>query len=82
MFALTLCGCSCKLAVMITYLEQIQARATELKVDLRDACKAEGIASTTLMRWGKGEVFPREQTARALIERIEAMATPKSEDAA
>lgn len=59
---------------MITYLEQIKGLAAERGVDLREACKAEGIALTTLMRWGKGSAHPREDTARNLYDRIEAMA--------
>lgn len=69
---------------MLTYLQQIQACADDLGVDLREACKAEGIALTTLMRWHKGQAYPREQTARALIERIKSMAhpTPTNSEAA
>lgn len=68
---------------MITYLEQIQACAERHGVDLKEACKAEGIAATTLMRWIKGEAFPREQTARALLERIPTMhPIPAPEEAA
>ena len=69
----------CIVAHMITYLEQLKRLAAEHGVDLRSACKAEGIAQTTLMRWEKGEAHPREETAKALFARI--TATPNTETA-
>lgn len=61
--------------MMITYLDQIQSHAKACAVDPREACKAEGIALTTWQRWINGKAFPREQTARVLIERITAMSS-------
>ncbi len=57
-----------------TYLDQIERAARDAGVNLAEACRREGIAATTLMRWRKGEVSPREATAQALLARIAKMA--------
>ena len=57
----------------MSYLEQLDAACAAAGIRLEDACKAEGLADTTLARWRKGAVTPREATARALFSRIEAM---------
>lgn len=59
---------------MLTYLEQLEAKASVCRVPLEAACKAEGVAATTLLRWRKGQTHPREDTTRALIARLERMA--------
>lgn len=59
---------------MITYLEQMQSCAAKYGVSLKEACRAEGVADTTLMRWLKSEASPREETARGVMKRIERMA--------
>lgn len=60
-------------SMLTTYLEQLESAAAAATVDLSVACKEEGIAATTLQRWRKGEVAPREGTAKALFSRIERM---------
>lgn len=55
---------------MITYLDQLRALAEKRGVDLKAACVAEGIASTTLMRWENGSAHPSEAKAKALWDRI------------
>ena len=60
------------------YLDQLKARAAELRLDLADVCAAEGIAPTTLARWRKGEANCREGTAQALFRRMDEMASRKT----
>jgi len=60
-----------------TYLAQIDAAAEKAGVDVAQACEAEGIARTTLQRWRKGEVSPREATAQAVLKRITLIAEEK-----
>ena len=60
------------------YLDQLKARAAELRLDLADVCAAEGIAPTTLARWRKGEANCREGTAQALFRRMDEMASRKA----
>lgn len=56
------------------YLAQMERAAKEAAIDLAEACRVEGVAATTLVRWRKGEVSPREGTAKAVLDRIAAMA--------
>tara|TARA_Y100000310_G_scaffold345377_1_gene464285 strand:- start:4312 stop:4593 length:282 start_codon:yes stop_codon:yes gene_type:complete len=65
---------------MQTYLEQLDSRCARLGVDLRDICRAEGIAATTLARWRKGQAHPRQETAEALFARLDKMAAPPATD--
>ena len=58
---------------MLTYLEQLETRCAEAGLALADVCNAEGVASTTLSRWRKGEVHCRQATAKALLQRIDKM---------
>ena len=64
------------------YLDQLKARAAELRLDLADVCAAEGIAPTTLARWRKGEANCREGTAQALFRRMDEMVSRKAGPAA
>ncbi len=64
-------------ANFIPYLDQLEVRAADLRVDLADVCAAEGVAPTTLARWRKGEANCREGTARALFRRMDRMASQK-----
>ena len=64
-------------AKLIRYLDQLEVRAAELRLDLADVCAAEGVAPTTLARWRKGEANCREGTARALFRRMDRMASQK-----
>lgn len=64
--------------IMITYFDQLKSLSTELGIPLKDACREEGIAMTTLMRWEKREAHPREETAASLFDRIKVMASTKS----
>lgn len=59
---------------MKTYLEQLNEHSAALGVNLSDACKAEGVALTTLARWRKAETTVREGTFKALYQRISLMA--------
>lgn len=63
-----------------SYLEQLERAAEDAQVELSDACKAEGIADTTLARWRKDEAAPRDATARALFKRIGLMAKSPPEE--
>jgi predicted site-specific integrase-resolvase len=65
--------------MLSTYLEQLESAAAAAAVDLAEACKQEGVATTTLQRWRKGEVAPREGTAKALFARIEQMKRAQSQ---
>jgi len=60
--------------MITTYLDQLEKLAAELGVDLSEACKAEGIAQTTLWRWRTGAGNPREATAEAVANRIRVIA--------
>ncbi len=64
-------------AKFIPYLDQLEVRAADLRLDLADVCAAEGVAPTTLARWRKGEANCREGTARALFRRMDRMASQK-----
>lgn len=69
--------------MLSSYLDQLERKASENGVDLADACRSEGIARTTLFRWRKGDAFPREATAAAIMRRIERMVRERAtEDAA
>jgi transposase-like protein len=72
--------------MLSTYLAQLDQEAHEAGVDLSEACERAGIASTTLQRWRRGDVSPREATAKAVIAEIHALrmarAQPASEKAA
>lgn len=59
--------------MLSTYLDQLEREAEHAGVDLAEACALAGVAKTTLQRWRKGEVFPREGTAKAIIEKIRQM---------
>ena len=59
---------------VVTYLDQLDERASELGVDLKRVCELEGVAATTLARWRKGEATCREETAHRLFARMDAMA--------
>ncbi len=59
---------------MKTYLDQLEARCTELGVTLDKVCRAEGVAATTLSRWRKGEYQCREGTAMVLSRRLDKIA--------
>lgn len=63
---------------LVPYLDQLEAACREHGIDLIDVCRAEGVADTTLLRWRKGEAFPREGTAKALIERITSLASERA----
>lgn len=65
-----------------TYLAQLEAAAANAGVDLAEVCRLEGVAATTLQRWRKSEVHPREATAHALLRRIREMATTEPQRAA
>lgn len=68
---------------LIPYLQQLETAAAEAGVDLAAACEKEGIAATTLQRWRKGKVSPRQGTADAVMRRIWSMAPdPRTEAAA
>jgi hypothetical protein len=56
-----------------TYLTQLDALAETRGVDIKQALAAENIATTTLMRWRKGETHPSEKVAVALFERMRRM---------
>lgn len=62
---------------METYLAQLDDAAEAAGATLAEACKAEGVALTTLMRWRRpqddGGTSPSEKTAKALYRRIERM---------
>jgi len=58
---------------LVSYLAQLDAKAAECGVDLREACRLEGVAETTLDRWRKGIVHCRWGTAQNLFSRIEKM---------
>jgi len=58
---------------MNTYLEQLEGRCATRGIPLDEVCKAEGVASTTLSRWRKGESTPRQGTAEALFARLAKM---------
>lgn len=62
---------------MITYLEQLEHLAKAEGVSLEEACDAEGVARTTLLRWRKREAHPREATALALSDRIKMLGASK-----
>ena len=64
-------------AKLLPYLDQLEVRAAELRLDLADVCAAEGVALTTLARWRKDEATCREGTARALFRRMDEMAWQK-----
>lgn len=59
--------------MLSTYLDQLEKEALAAGIDLADACARAGIAATTLQRWRKGDVAPREATAKAVIAQIRAM---------
>lgn len=64
-------------AIMIsTYFDQLEREAREAGVALERACEAAGVALTTLQRWRKGEVTPREATAKAISEQIQELRAP------
>lgn len=67
---------------LTSYLSQLDALCTELNVDLAAACKAEGLADTTLARWRKGEAHCRYDVARKLFDRIRGMASERQGRAA
>ena len=72
-----------QIRIMIsTYLDQIEKLAAEKEVDLLEACKAEGIAKTTLWRWRSGSSHPRQDTAEAILMRIQILADEKQDAAA
>lgn len=60
-------------SMLETYFDQLQREADRAGVDLSQACSRAGIAATTLQRWKRGEVSPREATAKAIIEKIREM---------
>lgn len=70
------------IAMLNTYLTQLQNAASAAGVNLADACKREGIARTTLQRWRNGETTPNEATAKALLGRIETMRSETESGAA
>lgn len=59
--------------MLSSYFTQLEAAASAAGIDLAEVCRLEGVARTTLLRWRKGEAFPREATAAAIMRRIEAM---------
>jgi hypothetical protein len=63
---------------IIPYLDQLEARAKALGLELKDVCKAEGIADTTLARWKANETTVRQGTAEALMRRMDEMAKERA----
>ena len=59
--------------MLIYYLDQLEAAARNAGVDLAEVCRAVGVAPSTLMRWRKGEMTPRQATAEQILNRIERM---------
>lgn len=64
------------------YLDQLDAECARTGVSLIEACRAEGVADTTLARWRKGEAYCRHDTAQALMQRIGRMAAERAGQAA
>lgn len=58
------------------YHHQVERSAQEAGIDLAAACKAEGVAATTLARWRSGQVTPQLGTTEKILQRIRMMATP------
>lgn len=61
--------------MLFSYLDQLQREADRVGVDLSEACKRAGIASTTLQRWRNGEVTPRKATAEQVLAKIRELST-------
>ena len=57
-------------AMLDTYLDQLDQEAARVGVDLSAACARAGVAATTLQRWRRGEVSPREGTAKLVLAEI------------
>lgn len=64
---------------IVPYLQQMEQAAREVGVDLAEACKKEGVAATTLMRWRNGTVNPREATTEAILKRIAVIAAERQQ---
>jgi len=67
---------------MLTYLEQLEARAKQIGVDLIDVGQRAGTAKTTIQRWRRFELFPREETARLLMDEMSVIEREKAREKA
>lgn len=64
--------------LMLTYLDQLEARAKEVGHDLIEVGQRAGVAKTTIQRWRHGELSPREDTARLLFDEMDLIEREKS----
>ena len=67
---------------LFSYLDQLQQAADAAGVDLAEACRRAGIASTTLQRWRNGDVTPRKATAEDVLTRIREIAAERAAERA
>ena len=69
-------------SMFTTYYEQLVHTAQKYSVNLRDACRAAGVADTTLARWEGNQFSPSETTARKIYTQILAIVETRIDSAA
>lgn len=60
---------------MISYLDQLELKSRDTGISIAEACRLEGVASTTPWRWKTKKTTPREETVLRLLARMESVAS-------